>query len=522
MTEFSAPLTKRSVDPFLIALGLLLMIVSGYSIWSTSYKLQTSILASGKIVTCHGGCKYKSPDDYFWLGAYNNLPVMDKSMVFTPSQSTATIILNSGTKLTLYPNSLVRITSNKKGSTIDIIEGKINFDKIIQSTNDKIMLKGKEMEMPTSNEKAVAEISAEPELLEIKAPEMVFLRGSSILVPVEIQKGKGPFRAHLEGVEKEEESASHRTEFSHPVHKPGIYTLKVTGDSGVFATKLLNVIDLRLPELIVPKSGDHLYSKSFRPQGEFDPEQTEFSLTRENNTVFKGLMKSLPTDLPPGNYQISARKASGNVFGDWSSPVSFYLVTSKIPQIDISNGAVFFEKVRLRWKKIMPVPHILTIRNIITKEELKVTLVEESFDYVPKLSGKFSWSVGPLLIDGFNEKVESLAFTFIDLSTFLIEPSDRKQFLTSDLKESIEFKWLPIEDANLSLSLELKNEKRKSYYTVTGEDSFLVELPNVKDYKWRLVFKTIDGEFSTPERSFQIEPPPPAAPIREDEIIFKE
>lgn len=522
MTEFSAPLTKRSVDPYLIALGLLLMIVSGYSIWSTSYKVQKSILATGKIVTCHGGCKYKSPDDYFWLGAYNNLPVMDKSMVFTPSMSSATIILNSGTKLTLYPNSLVRITSNKKGSTVDIIEGKINFDKIIPNTNDKIMLKGKEMELSKSNEKAVAEISAEPELLEIKAPEIVLLRGSSVLVPIEIQKGNGPFRAHLEGVDTEEESASDRAMFSHQVQKPGIFTLKVTGDSGVFATKLLNVVDLRVPELIVPKIGDHLYSKSFRPQGEFDPHQTEFSLTRENNIVFKGLIQSFPIDLPVGNYQISARKFSGKALGDWSLPVSFNLVTTKKPQIDISNGTVFFDKVRLRWKKTLPVPHNLTIINMITKEELKLTLVEDFFDYVPKLSGKYSWSVGPLLIDGLNEKVEPLAFTFIDLSTYLIEPGDRKQFLSSDLKENIEFKWLPIADANLSLSLELRNEKRKSNYTVTGKDSFLVELPNVSDYKWRLVFKTIDGQVSTPERSFKIEPPPPAAPIREDEIIFKE
>jgi hypothetical protein len=128
MTEFSAPQTKRTVDLFLISFGFLLMIVSGYSIWSTSYSHHPTILPAGKIVKCQGGCKYKSPDDYFWVNAYNNLSVLNKSMVYTPSQSSARIVLNSGTTLTLYPNSLVQIIIDKKGSTIDFMEGKINFD----------------------------------------------------------------------------------------------------------------------------------------------------------------------------------------------------------------------------------------------------------------------------------------------------------------------------------------------------------------------------------------------------------
>lgn len=101
MAVLTAPFTKKTVDLSLIMFGVTLIIVSGYSIWSTSYTRQSTSLPSGKILKCRGGCKYKSPDDYFWLDGQNELDVLDKSMVFTPSNSTASIVLKSGTKITL-------------------------------------------------------------------------------------------------------------------------------------------------------------------------------------------------------------------------------------------------------------------------------------------------------------------------------------------------------------------------------------------------------------------------------------
>ena len=522
MTEFSAPLSKRTVDPYLIAFGLLLMIVSGYSIWSTSYSLNPTILSAGKIVRCQGGCKYKSPDDYFWMNAHNNLSVLNKSMVYTSAQSSASIVLHSGTTLTLYPNSLVQIIIDKKGSTIDIMEGKINFDRVAPNGSDHIRLKGKELLLPKSVDDGLAEISVAPEFLVMTTPEIVFLRGSNTFVPVTIKNGVGPFLTHLEGDGDDKGTISDESIFSHKVKNPGIYTIKVEDSKGSFATKLVNIIDLRVPELKTPLSGEFLYSRSFSPTGQFDPLKTEFSLSRENAVVFKGPILAMPKDLAPGNYQISARKIFDNESGEWSSPISFKLVNSKRPQIDGLNSSLFFDKVHLAWKKILPVVHMLTINNLKTSEQVKFALTEESFDYFPKQSGEYSWSVSPVVLDGFDEKTEQQMFTFIDLATFLIEPKDKVLFTSSELKEEVSFKWSLLSDKDLSMVLELKTGKNKDSHSVSGKDSLQLELPNLKDYQWRLVFKANDKIFMTPEKSFKIEPPPPVAPIREDEIIFKD
>jgi len=109
MTELINSFKLRKIDVSLHLLGLMLIIVSGYSIWSTSYDQKEGGVSFGKITTCQGSCKFRTPVDYFWLDARGEQSVVDKSMVFTPGQSKASILLNSGSRLTLYPNSLVQI-----------------------------------------------------------------------------------------------------------------------------------------------------------------------------------------------------------------------------------------------------------------------------------------------------------------------------------------------------------------------------------------------------------------------------
>jgi hypothetical protein len=525
MSEVSAQITKKSVDISLVGIGLMLIIVSGYSIWSTPYLLKTSFLPSGKILQCIGACKYKSPDDYFWLDATTDLAVVDKSMVFTPNNSTATILLSSGSKLTLYPNSLVKITTSKKGSTIDIIEGKINFDKLLSpSVTEKITIKGKELEVAPVNEESptMTEISAEPELLEVKTPEVLFYRNAAAIAELLIQNGKGPFKIYLDGQQATSLVTTSQSEFSYKIHSPGVYNLKIEDSTGSFVTKLLNVVDLSIPEIKAPLNGDFVYLKTFKPSGDFDPNETEFKLSKDNNEVFLGKIQNLPKDLKVGAYELKARRFKLSQVGEWSRPISFTLVDSKRPFIETKNHSIFFDQATLRWKRRLPVLHLLTIKNENTLEEVKFNLVDEQFEFSPRESGQYVWSLRPILETNAEEKIDVGQFSVIMTSHLLQSPQDKEHFISSSLEEEVTLSWASFPSEDVSVSLEIRDQKNKKVYDVTMKDSLTLELNTLQNYRWKLVLKTDSGTASTPTYSFVIDAPPTSAPIKAEDIIFKD
>ncbi len=529
MAELTAPFTKKTVDLSLIIFGATLIIVSGYSIWSTSYRRKMTTLPTGKILKCIGGCKYKSPDDYFWLDGQNELDVLDKSMVFTPNHSTASIVLKSGTKLTLYPNSLVQITNGSKGSSIDIIEGKINFEKISPSSFEKITVKGKEIPVPVptpeaamSSEEILTEISVEPELLEVKAPAMISLRTSPAVVNLEILNGTPPFKVYIEDNEEKSKFVTSSSSVAYKIKDPGIYNLKIEDSLGSSVKKLLTVEDLSVPEIESPKNGDILYTKSFRPNGKYNLEETELELKLNQAVVFRGLQSSIPRNLIPGFYTLSARRKNNTDYGDWSVPVNFQLVETKRPVLENFDESIYFNQVTLRWKRALAGVHLLIIKNEKNEEVIRIPSNEEQFVFTHKKMGKFSWTVTPMNENQLDEKNEWRGFHLIDTTQLLKEPFDKQRIISESLEEKVTFRWAEFYQRNLEVKLELKDEKNKKIFDVSGESYLELELKNVKNYKWKLILKKDSETIYTPEFTFNLDAPPPVRPISSEEIILKD
>jgi hypothetical protein len=519
MIEALAPLLKRKADALLIFTGLLLVIVSVYFVWSMSYVSKTSFLPSGKITQCEGICKYKGADDFFWLNAAADLSVFDKSLVYTPNSSTASVQLNSGSKLILYPNSLVQITNTKKGVVIDIIEGKINFEKVGKSTGERVLLKGKELDLAQFVEGSPLELTAIPELLKVSIPQMVYFRNTPAKVKVDILNGSGPFTVYLEGWENESKIKSDANSFLFEVRQPGIYNLKILDSKEQVSTKFLTVVDLSVPQVVSPTEGDIIYSKSFMPNINSDMNETEVSLVRQQKEVFRGKLNRMPESLMPGEYQLTARRVKQSEFGEWSPAVSFQLVDSKRPILDTKNQGIFFDQVDLRWKKKLPVLHLLRIKNSNNSDDVKITTQSDSFSFTPQLTGKYSWSLTPLL-EGDEEKTEERDFTVIKLSQIQKSPEENEQIVSESMREQITFSWDNFLIEKLPMFLEVSDQGKKWSFEVTGKTYLKLSLDTLEKYKWKLIIGS--DSLSTPKKAFEISAPAPMPAISGEELIFKD
>ena len=521
MIEALAPTLKRKADALLIVTGLIFIIVSVYSVWSMSYISKTSFLPSGKITRCAGICKYKSADDFFWLNAAADLSVFDKSLVYTPDNSTASVLLNSGAKLTLYPNSLVQIKTSKEGARIDIIEGKINFERSAKNKGERVSLRGKELDLGQFVDATPLELNAVPELLKVTAPEFAYLRSTTAKVNIAVLNGSGPFIAHLEGREKDSEIRSQVSSFLFEIRDPGVYNLIIRDSKGQVSTKLLNIVDLSAPQIISPAEGDIVYSKSFMPNSNSDVSETEVSLMRQDEEVFRGQLHKIPQSLKVGHYRISARRVSQSEFGEWSQTTSFQLVDSKRPTLATKDKGVFFDNVNLHWKKKLPVLHLLTIKNGDGTDGVNIMTQDESFSFTPHSTGKYRWSLKPLT-EGQEEKIEERHFTIIKMASILKSPEDNEQIISESMREQITFTWDNFLIENVPMSLEVINHDKKWNFEVTGKKKLKLSLDTLEKYKWKLILNSDSDPVSTPKKSFGIAAPAPLPAISGEELIFKD
>jgi len=519
MAELVNTFKLRKIDFSLHILGMSLLIVSIYSIWSTSYNIKDSGLSFGKISSCQGSCKYRTPEDYFWLDARGNQAVVDKSLVFTPGQSMASVLLNSGSRLTLYPNSLVQITSTKKGASIDIIEGKVNFEKNANSNSvEKLSVKGKEVDV---DQTPIAELSAIPESLKVSAPDSLMLSQSSVDLNLNIANGKSPFQITIEDEGEEKTIVSEKNNLLVKLSKSGIYSLKIKDAAGEIASRFVTVEDMRVPVITSPRNGDIVYSKNFQPLGSFDSENTEFKIISGESDVYLGSLNQLPKNLADKEYTLSARIKRGQNVSEWSPPIQFQVVQTKLPKLIQSNDTLFFTKASLSWKRTIPALHRIVIRPQNDLEILNITTNSDSYTFSSKNSGKFQWMVEPLFIDA-NEKSSWQTFQLVNPEEFLLGPEDESVLLSEDLDKNVAFRWKGISSNDLKLQLEIKGKDFRKKIDVTGLNDYELTLPVLRNYKWKMVFLYRDQTYETPEVSFTVDAPPPVEPIKNNEIIIKD
>ncbi len=521
MTELINSFKLRKIDVSLHLLGLMLIIVSGYSIWSTSYEQKEAGLSLGKITTCQGSCKFRTPVDYFWLDARGEQSVVDKSMVFTPGQSKSSILLNSGSRLTLYPNSLVQITSNQKGASIDIIEGKVNFEKSVNSNvTEKLSIKGKEINF-FPDLSLGADFSVTPELLVVEIPEKVLLKDIETAVKISIKNGKPPFQLKIEDQFNAEELTSTMNDIIINLSHPGLTGVKIVDADGQTSSKMIQVEDLRLPWISFPKNGDVVYAKNFVPLGTFDPDFTEFQIKSGDQDVYFGDLGQFPKNLRSSEYSLSARVKRGEQFSDWTHPVNFSIVQTMLPQFENDDKLVFFNKALLKWKKSIPAIHKLLIRESTGKDVVNLTTSVDSYQFETQQSGLFSWLIEPLFNDS-KEKGVWRNFYFINPQRFLIGPEDRKIFVSDELTQKVEFAWTKLPSDVSNLSLEIRAKEFKKVIDVTGLNQYELDLPVLKNYRWKILFNHSKMVSETPELSFKIDAPPPLDSIRSEEIVIKD
>jgi hypothetical protein len=521
MAELVNSFKIRKFDLSLHVLGVSLLIVSIYTIWSTSYEIKDSSLSFGKITTCKGSCKYRTPDDYFWLDARANQSVVDKSLVFTPGQSKATVLLNSGSKLTLYPNSLVQITHTQKGTTIDIIEGKINFEKSRNSNGfEKLTIKGQDLKLEPGLLNS-SEIAAVPELLNVSTPEVLLLVDSEVNLDVNINNGLPPFELTLEE-QGEEKNLSVKTHFaSFKLKKPGLYSLKIKDFAGEISTKFISVEDLRVPTITSPREGDIVYAKKFQLLGSFDADFTEIKLTSNGREVFFGDFNRMPDILENGKTSIQARIKRGGKYSEWSQLLNFDVVQTVLPQFVGESGEVFISNANLKWRKALPVIHKLIIRESSGREVVSLTTNSETHVFPADKSGLYQWTVEPLFNET-NERPVWHNFTLINPIEFLISPSDKSIIVSEEIEENVNFSWIDISKSQLNLFLEIRGKEFKKRFNVSQFKNYNLDLPVLKNYKWKIVVDHKGKEIETPEFSFYLDAPPPSEAIKSNEILIKD
>jgi hypothetical protein len=521
MAELVNSFKIRKFDLSLHVLGVTLLIVSIYTIWSTSYEIKDTSLSFGKISTCKGSCKYRTPDDYFWLDARANQSVVDKSLVFTPGQSKATVLLNSGSKLTLYPNSLVQITNTQKGATIDIIEGKVNFEKSRNSQGfEKLTIKGQDVKLEPGQFNS-GEIAALPELLNVSSPESIFLVDSEVNLDVKINNGLPPFELTLEDQGDEQNLISKTHQASFKLKKPGLYSLKIKDSAGEISTKLISVEDLRVPIITSPSEGDIVYAKKFQLLGTFDADFTEVRIISNGKEVFLGDFSRMPDSLENGDTSIQARIKRGERYSDWSKALNFQVVQTILPQFSGESGEVFISTANLKWRKTLPVIHKLIIRESNGRDVVTLTTNSDAHLFQAEKSGLYQWAVDPLFNES-NEKPVWQNFTFINPKEFLISPFDKAIIVSEEVEENVNFSWIDISQSQLKFFLEIKGKEFKKRVNVSQFKNYNLDLPVLKNYKWKIVFDHKGKEIETPESSFYLDAPPPVEAIKSNEILIKD
>jgi hypothetical protein len=442
-------------------------------------------------------------------------------MVFTPGQSKASILLNSGSRLTLYPNSLVQINSNQKGASIDIIEGKVNFEKSVNSNvTEKLSIKGKEINF-LPNETLGSELSVTPELLVVEIPEKVVLKDFEAAIKIIIKNGKPPFKLKIEDQFNADELTSAMNDITIKLSRPGITGVKIVDADGQESSKMIQVDDLRLPSISFPKNGDVVYAKNFLPLGQFDSDFTEFRIKSGDQDVYIGNLSQMPKNLKNSEYSLSARVKRGEQFSDWTPPVNFLIVQTILPQVENDEKLVFFNKAAINWKKSIPAIHKLLIRESSGKDLVNVTTNVENYHFETHHSGPYSWLIEPLFNDT-KEKGVWRNFYFINPQSFLIGPEDKKVFVSEELTQKVEFAWTKVPSNVLSLSLEIRAKEFKKVIDVTGLNQYDLDLPVLKNYRWKILFNHSKMVSETPELSFKIDAPPPLDSIRIEEIVIKD
>lgn len=521
--EIPSSFSKKSIDLTLVTLGLALIIVSGYFTWSTSYVHEISESVLGRIITCNGGCKYKTPSDYFWLNGQSDMPVVNKSLIFAPINSKTIIELSSGNKLTLYPNTIIQIKSMANNASIDIISGKMEYKRVNKNEkNDIITINGVKAEMVemVTPEPFVQVVSALPERLEATAIETVYLRDKPISTEIEIKNGNPPFELHVEDFKEFGIVKTNKKQTNYTFNKPGIYNLRISDSNGNSTTKLIQVQDLSAPQITYPSDGDYVYQENFKIRGTFS-EMSEILITSSGNTFFRGPIANCPKVLPEGKYELKIRNSIENQFTEWSSPVSFMAVKSIQPKI-LSQEELYFNKAFLKWKRTIPVVHKLVLRNEDTGEEIYLNIPEEEFIFYPQESGHYSWSIFPLISMNTNEVPQFKNFTYINLKTVQHFPTSNSKVSSDNITENVSFSWFDLSNDQIITVLEIVSEDFSKQIDVTNLYNLDVELKTNQVYRWRLVFKFKDQKATSEFRTFSLIVPQPLSPIRVEEIIIKD
>jgi hypothetical protein len=297
--------------------------------------------------------------------------------------------------------------------------------------------------------------------------------------------------------------------------------VKIVDADGQASSKMIQVDDLRLPSISFPKNGDIVYAKNFLPLGQFDVDFTEFRIKSGDQDIYLGDLSQIPKNLKNSEYSISARVKRGEQISDWTQPINFLMVQTILPQVENEDKLVFFNKAFINWKKSIPAIHKLLIRETNGKDVVNLTTNLENYLFETQRSGPFSWLIEPLFNDS-KEKGVWRNFYFINPQSFLIGPEDRKVFISDEITQKVEFVWTKIPSDVSNLSLEIRAKEFKKIIDVTGLNQYELDLPVLKNYRWKILFHQAKMVSETPELTFKIEAPPPLDSIRSEEIIIKD
>ena len=521
--ELSSSFNKKSIDSTLILIGFCFIIVSGYFTWSTSYVHDLSEPIMGRITTCSGGCKHKSPSDYFWLSGQTGMPVVNKSLVYAPINTKTVIQLISGNKLTLYPNTIVQINISAERASIDIISGKIEFKKVTKSEGrEQITINGAPISngMMVSPEPFVEEISAEPERLKAIAQDRIFLKNKEASTKIDIENGFPPFELEIEDSENFKKIKSNSNTLNYSFQESGIFTLKIKDSNGDVVRKLVQVEDLNPPHITTPQDGDYIFQRNFKIEGDIESD-SEILLTKSGEEFFKGNITNMPRELPIGKYELIARKSIESQFSNWSKPVAFTIVETVQPII-LTNEKIFINQANLKWKRAIPVIHTLIIKIKDTGEELRYVVPDEEFQFHPDISGKYYWTVFPSYRQGITEKPIYREFSLLNLNTIRTTPRPNEKFLSEETQESVLFEWTENITESIESFLEISSDYFSKEIDIKNLDQLELDLKTNKTYRWRMSFEVNNKKYSTDYFNFSLTVPQPAPPIKVEEIIIKD
>lgn len=157
-------MTSKKIDQTLLALGLVLIFISSYQLflWRNQDSLQG--LSLGTLEQTRAVVKIKGLAALDWRDAYSGIPIAEKQLIYTDTDSSAEVKFLKGQSITISENSLIRINSTTETSGVDIERG---FIRAKLSNNEPLVIAVNGSELKLTGQNADVQISLQGEKGEI-------------------------------------------------------------------------------------------------------------------------------------------------------------------------------------------------------------------------------------------------------------------------------------------------------------------------------------------------------------------